>query len=206
MIAHKENGTDFVGGFLCTNYVHNGGMIYGYARVSSDGQSVDAQVRQLEAAGCAKVYRETASGTASDRAQLRKVLAVLAVGDVLLVTRLDRLARSTRDLLNTLATVTEAGAGFRALDSAWADTTTPHGRLLVTILGGLAEFERSLIAARTGEGRARAVAKGVKMGPKFKLSPYQREEAAKRRQAGENVVDIARSYNVSHSTICRLQP
>lgn len=195
-----------MGVFLCTNYVHNDDMIYGYAQVSSDGQSVDAQVRQLEAAGCAKVYRETASGASPDRAQLRKVLAVLAAGDVLLVTRLDRLARSTRDLLNTLATVMEAGAGFRALDSAWADTTTPHGRLLVTILGGLAEFERSLIAARTGEGRARAIAKGVKMGPKFKLSPYQRAEAAKRRQAGETVVDIARSYNVSHSTICRLQP
>lgn len=205
-ITHKKYDIEILRGFLCTIYVHNDRMIYGYARVSSDGQSLEAQVRQLEDAGCAKVYRETASGASSDRAQLRKAIIALGAGDVLLVTRLDRLARSTRDLLNTLATVTNAGAGFRALDSAWADTTTPHGRLLVTVLGGLAEFERTLIASRTGEGRARAVARGVKMGPKFKLTPHQRAEAAKRRQAGENVVDIARSYNVSHSTICRLQP
>lgn len=162
-------------------------------------------MRQLEDAGCAKVYRETASGASSDRVQLRKVIAILTAGDVLLVTRLDRLARSTRDLLNTLATVTDAGAGFRALDSAWADTTTPHGRLLVTILGGLAEFERTLIASRTGEGRARAMARGVRMGRKPKLTEHQRAEALRRREAGERVTEIARSYNVSHSAISRLE-
>ncbi|TXM96375.1 recombinase family protein [Methylobacterium sp. WL64] len=179
-------------------------MIYGYARVSTDGQSVDAQVRQLTEAGCAKIFQETASGAKSDRTQLRKAITALGPGDVLVVTRLDRLARSTRDLLNTLAMVTEAGAGFRSLDNGWADTTTPHGRLLVTILGGLAEFERSLILSRTGEGRARAMARGVRMGRKPKLSPHQRVEALQRRDAGENVTDIARSYNVSHSTISRL--
>ncbi|WP_267426744.1 recombinase family protein [Methylobacterium sp. GC_Met_2] len=179
-------------------------MIYGYARVSTDGQSVDAQVRQLTDAGCAKIFRETASGAASDRAQLRKAIAALGSDDVLVVTRLDRLARSTRDLLNTLAAISEAGAGFRCLDNGWADTTTPHGRLLVTILGGLAEFERTLIASRTGEGRERAKARGVRMGRKPKLSMHQRREALQRREAGENVTDIARTYNVSHSTISRL--
>ena len=123
---------------------------------------------------------------------------------MLLVTRLDRLARSTRDLLNILGTITEKGAGFRSLGDTWADTTTPHGRLIVTVLGGLAEFERELIRSRTGEGRARAIAKGVKMGRRPKLTAHQTVEARARRDAGETLVSIARSYNVSHSTISRL--
>ena len=139
-------------------------MIYGYARVSTDGQSVAAQVAALNAAGAGKVFREVASGAKTERAQLHKAIAALEAGDVLMVTRLDRLARSTRDLLNTLAAVTERKAGFRSLGDAWADTTTPHGRLMLTVLGGLAEFERDLIRTRTGEGRARAVARGQKMG------------------------------------------
>src|ERR1700738_3846384 len=114
-------------------------MKYGYARVSTDGQSVEAQVRQLTKAGCKKVFRETASGVKTDRSQLRKALDQLDAGDVLMVTRLDRLARSTRDLLNTLATVTDRKAGFRSLGDAWADTTTAHGRLMLTVLGGLAD-------------------------------------------------------------------
>jgi DNA invertase Pin-like site-specific DNA recombinase len=159
-------------------------MIYGYARVSTDGQSVDAQVKQLRAAGAEKVFRETASGAKTDRAQLARVIGQLDKGDVLMVTRLDRLARSTRDLLNTLAKVTGKDAGFRSLKDAWADTTTAHGRLMVTILGGLAEFESDLIRARTGEGRERAKAKGVKMGRKPKLTDHQKREAIKRRDHG----------------------
>ena len=180
-------------------------MIYGYARVSTDGQSVDAQVRQLTKAGCAKVFRETASGAKTERAQLRRALAQLAEGDALMVTRLDRLARSTRDLLNTLATITERKAGFRSLGDAWADTTTAHGRLMLTVLGGLAEFERELIRARTGEGRARAVARGVRLGRKPKLTPHQQKEALARRERGEETLaEIGRSYNVSGWTISRL--
>ena len=180
-------------------------MICGYARVSTDGQSVDAQVRQLRAVGCKKVYRETASGAKTDRAQLRRALDKLTAGDVLMVTRLDRLARSTRDLLNTLAAVTAKEAGFRSLGDRWANTTTPHGRLMLTVLGGLAEFERELIRARTGEGRARAIARGVKMGRKPKLTAHQRREAIKRRDKGEPLREIAQSYAVSHSTISRLR-
>jgi DNA invertase Pin-like site-specific DNA recombinase len=180
-------------------------MIYGYARVSTDGQSVDAQVKQLKAAGVEKVYRETASGARSDRAQLRLALAQLGKGDVLTVTRLDRLARSTRDLLNTLDTIAKAGAGFRSLGDAWADTTSAHGRLMLTILGGLAEFERELIHARTSEGRARAKAQGVKMGRPSKLTDHQRKEAIRRREKGEETLaEIGRSYNVSGWTIARL--
>jgi DNA invertase Pin-like site-specific DNA recombinase len=137
---------------------------------------------------------------------LRRALAELDKGDMLMVTRLDRLARSTRDLLNTLAAITGRGAGFRSLGDTWADTTTAHGRLMLTVLGGLAEFERELIRARTGEGRERARAQGVKMGPKFKLTPHQMREAIRRRDRnGEPVREIARTYNVSHSMISRLK-
>ncbi len=183
------------------------GMIHGFARVSTDGQSVAAQVAALQDAGAGKVWREVASGAQTNRAQLRRAIAALEPGDVLMVTRLDRLARSTRDLLNTLATITGKGAGFRSLADAWADTTTPHGRLMLTVLGGLAEFERELIRARTGEGRARAVANGVKLGRKPKLTPHQQREAVKRRESGgETLAEIGRSYNVSGWTISRLTP
>src|SRR6266403_5197787 len=137
-----------------------------WSRLSTDGQSVGAQVRQLTKAGCKKVFREVASGAKTDRAQLRRLLDELEEGDVLSVTRL---ARSTRDLLNTLAAITAKKAGFKSIGDTWADTTTSHGRLMMTVLGGLAEFERDLIRARTGEGRARAVARRPS-----KLTPHQR--------------------------------
>jgi DNA invertase Pin-like site-specific DNA recombinase len=180
-------------------------MICSYARVSTDGQSVAAQVAALRAAGANKVFREVASGAQAERVGLGRAIAALHAGDVLVVTRLDRLARSTRDLLNTLAAIAARQAGFRSLGDAWADTTTPHGRLMLTVLGRLAEFERDLIRARTSEGRERAKARGVKLGRKPKLTPHQRREAIKRRDSGrETLADIARSYNVSHSTISRL--
>jgi len=147
-----------------------------------------------------------ASGAKTDRAKLRRLLDQLDAGDVLMVTRLDRLARSTRDLLNTLAAIADRKAGFRSIGDTWADTTTSHARLMLTVLGGLAEFERDLIRARTGEGRARAVARGQKMGRPPKLTADQQKEAIKRRDEGdETLADIARSYNVSPATISRLQ-
>jgi DNA invertase Pin-like site-specific DNA recombinase len=121
-----------------------------------------------------------------------------------LVTRLDRLARSTLDLLNTLDTVAKAGAGFRSIADTWADTTTPHGKLMLTILGGLAEFERSLILTRTGEGRTRAMARGVKFGRKKKLTPHQTQEAIRRRDEGESLSEIGRLFGVNYQTIGRL--
>jgi DNA invertase Pin-like site-specific DNA recombinase len=179
-------------------------MIVGYARVSTDGQSLEAQHTALSAAGAEKVFAEKVSGAQTDRKQLAKAIAALSSSDVLLVTRLDRLARSTRDLLNVLATVSEKGAGFRSIADAWADTTTAHGRLMLTVLGGLAEFERELIKARTDEGRKRAQGRGVKFGRKPKLTAHQIAEALARRQAGKALTEIGRSYNVSHSTISRL--
>jgi DNA invertase Pin-like site-specific DNA recombinase len=179
-------------------------MIMGYARVSTDGQGLDAQHAALRDAGCAKVFAEKQSGAKTDRQQLARAIAALAAGDTLIVTKLDRLARSTRDLLNTLAAIAEAGATFKSLGDQWCDTTTPHGRLMLTVLGGLAEFERHLILARTTEGRKRAQARGIRFGRKPKLTAHQQQEALARRAGGEALVDIARTYNVSHSTISRL--
>src|SRR6516164_4400967 len=163
--------------------------IYGYARVSTDGQTLASQDAQLHAAGCAKVYSEKVSGARIDRPELAKVLRRLGEGDVLMVTRLDRLARSTRDLLNILDTIGKAGAGFKSLADTWADTTTAHGRLMLTILGGLAEFERELIAARTGEGRKRAKARGVRFGRPPSLTAHQRQEAIQRLAEGVTQAD-----------------
>ena len=179
-------------------------MIVGYARVSTDGQTLDLQLAALRGAGAERVFSEKISGAVTDRKALGRAIDALGHGDVLLVTRLDRLARSTRDLLNVLDAVGKAGAGFRSLADAWADTTTAHGRLMLTILGGLAEFERSLILARTSEGRTRAKARGVRFGRKPALTAHQQREALARRATGESLVEIARSYAVSHSTISRL--
>jgi DNA invertase Pin-like site-specific DNA recombinase len=181
-------------------------MIFGYARVSIDGQSVDSQLRELRAAGAVKVFREIASGAKTDRAQLRRLIDHLSPGDIVIVTRLDRLARSTRDLLNTMAAITEKKrAGFRSLGDAWADTTTPHGRLMLTVLGGLAEFERELIRVRTGEGRARAKRRGVRLGRPPKLSLEQRRDLLRRLEEGEETrAELARRYNLHPSTISRI--
>ena len=133
------------------------------------------------------------------------MLKRLDTGDMLIVTRLDRLARSTRDLLNILDDIAKRGAGFKSLHDTWADTTSAHGRLMVTILAGLAEFERELILARTSDGRARAKARGVRLGRPTALTAHQRAEALQRLANGEVQADLARSYGVSQATISRLQ-
>jgi DNA invertase Pin-like site-specific DNA recombinase len=180
--------------------------VYGYARVSTEGQTLAGQEAALASAGAVKVFAEKISGaSAGNRKALAHALKSLQRGDVLLVTRLDRLARSTRDLLNVLDAIAKAGAGFRSLADSWADTTTPHGRLMLTVLGGLAEFERELIRARTSEGRERAKARGVHMGRPAALNRDQQREAMARREAGEALTDIARTFGVSHTTIGRLR-
>src|SRR5439155_21728295 len=178
--------------------------LFGYARVSTRDQNLVAQDAELRAAGCAKVFKEKISGAKTDRPELVKAIGRLEAGDVLVVTRLDRLARSTRDLLNVIAAIAERGAGFKSLKDAWADTTSAHGRLMLTVLGGLAEFERELIRARTGEGRKRAKERGVRFGRPRKLTPHQRQEALQRLAAGETYADVARTYNVDATTIGRL--
>ena len=178
--------------------------IIGYARVSTTDQDLDGQLAALKAAGAAMIFREKISGVRADRPQLKKMVAALRRGDLVIVTRLDRLGRSVRELLNLLAEFDKLGVGFRSLADPWCDTTTAHGRLMLTVLGGLAEFERELIRQRTGEGRARALAAGVRFGRKPKLSDFQRKEAMARRGNGETLAQIARSYAVSVSMISRL--
>jgi DNA invertase Pin-like site-specific DNA recombinase len=181
-------------------------MDIGYARVSTNGQTLDAQLASLKAAGCTKIFSEKQSGVKTDRAALAKAIAKLSAGDVLIVTKIDRLARSTRDLLNTIHAITAKGAGFKSLGDALIDTTTAHGELMLGILAVLAQFERRLIIDRTSEGRAIAKAKGTHMGRPSKLTLFQRDEAIARLRAGtETVSDIGRSYGVSHATISRLQ-
>jgi DNA invertase Pin-like site-specific DNA recombinase len=178
---------------------------YGYARVSTDGQTLASQEAELTAAGCAKVYSEKVSGARTDRVELAKVLKRIEAGDLLIVTRLDRLARSTRDLLNILHALADKGARFKSLGDPWADTTTPQGELLVTILAGFATFERHLIKSRTDEGRKRAKARGVRFGRPSKLDAHQRQEALQRLANGETLVAVARTYGVDATTIGRLQ-
>ena len=179
-------------------------MIYGYARVSTNGQNLAAQQSVLKEAGAETLFSEKVSGAQGTRRQLERCLAGLAEGDVLIVTRLDRLARSTRDLLNIVERISEKGAEFRSLAEVWADTTTPSGRLMLTVLGGIAEFERDLIRSRTAEGRARAKAAGKSLGRPFKLTAHQQAEVRARKARGESVREIACSYNVSASTISRV--
>lgn len=178
---------------------------YGYARVSTEDQTLDAQIEALNAAGCDEIFQERISDAKADRQQLSRLLAKIGKSDLLIVTRLDRLARSTRELLNIFDTLAKRGAQFRSLADRWSDTTTPHGRLMLTVLGGLAEFERELIRSRTGEGRARAKARGVHMGRPSKLTPHQKREAMKALADGTATqADLARRFNLSASTISRL--
>ena len=178
--------------------------IIGYARVSTQDQKLDGQIEALTAAGAGKIYREKISGARADRPQLARLMDGLRAGDVVMVCKLDRLGRSTRELLDLIHRIGEVGAAFKSLGDPLWDTSTPQGRLLATMLSGIAEFERDLIRERTGEGRKRAQAAGVKFGRKPKLTPYQREEAIRRRNAGETLVEIARSYAVDISMISRL--
>lgn len=182
-------------------------MLYGYCRVSTTGQSLDAQREALQAAGCERIFEERVSGAKSDRRELARLLAAVeghGPGAIVVVTRLDRLARSTLDLLSTLDRIANAGAGFRSLADTWADTTTPHGRLMVTVLGGLAAFERELIIARTREGRARARARGVHLGRPAKLTPAQRQHVRQALAEGETQAELARRLAVSPATISRM--
>jgi DNA invertase Pin-like site-specific DNA recombinase len=180
-------------------------MILGYARVSTQGQTLEHQSEALRGAGCSMVFAEKASGVKTGREQLRALLNTLEPGSTVIVTRLDRLARSTIDLLTILKSIADRGCHFKSLADPWADTSTPAGRLILTVLGGLAEFERELIKARTSEGRERAIKAGIRMGRKPKLSPYQIAEVRERKSNGESTRQLARSYGVSANTISRVR-
>ena len=180
--------------------------LFGYARVSTYGQTLDTQHEQLRAAGCGVVYREKVSGAQADRRELVRMLRQVRAGDVVVVTRIDRLARSTFDLFAIVKQIADAGAQFRSLAEPWADTGTSTGRLMLAVLGGLADVERDLIRTRTSEGRSRATARGQHMGRPPALTPQQQAEARQRRAEGATLKELALSYNVGIATISRLKP
>jgi len=178
----------------------------GYARVSTYGQTLEVQLEQLRAAGCTRIYREKVTGVRPDRRELLKLLKGLLPGEVVTVTRIDRLARITFDLFDIGKRIVDTKAHFRSLAEPWADTGTSTGRLMIAVLGGLADVERDLIRTRTAEGRARAKRRGQHMGRPPRLTPAQKSEARRRRAEGATLTELARSYDVSPSTISRLRP
>ena len=176
----------------------------GYARVSTYGQTLDAQLEQLRAERCGRIYREKVTGAHNDRRELLKMLKHLAPSDVVTVTRIDRLARSTFDLFAIVKQIVDTNAQFRSLAEPWADTGTSTGRLMIAVLGGLADVERDLIRTRTAEGRSRAQKRGQHMGRPPKLTDAQKAEARRRRAQGATLAELARSYHVGKSTISRV--
>jgi DNA invertase Pin-like site-specific DNA recombinase len=184
--------------------MQNESMIYGYARVSTAAQDESSQVRELKAAGCEKVFREKITGTTADRPQLAKLMKRVAPGDVVITSAVDRLSRDTTDLLVIAREVQRAGAGIHSLAEPYLDTTSDFAEVVFAILGVAAKLERRRTLERTARGRADAKEKGVKFGRKPTLTPHQQKEARARLDAGETQRSVARSYNVSQSTISRL--
>src|ERR1700730_3820320 len=171
----------------------------GYARLSTYGQTLDAQLKQLRRAGCTKIYREKADGARPDRRELLKLLNALAPGAVVMVTRIDRLARSTFDLFGIVKRIVDAKAHFRSLAEPWADTRTSTGRLMMSVLGGLADVERDLIRTRTAEGRSRAQKRGQHMGRPRKLTAAQQAEARRRRPEGATLSERGPTFRAGTS-------
>lgn len=186
--------------------MQNPGMIYGYARVSTASQDLAPHVAQLKAAGCERIFREKITGTTADRPELRKLIGRLAPGDVVVIPAVDRLSRDTTDLLVIAREMQRKGAGIRSLAEPFLDTTSDFAEIVFAILGVAAKLERRRILERTARGREDAKAKGVKFGRKPKLTPHQEREAQQRIAAGETQRSVARSYNVSQSTISRRAP
>ena len=179
-------------------------MRYGYARVSAETQDYAAQVDALKAAGCERIYSEKASGKSTNgRPELAKLMKALLPGDVVAVTKLDRIARSSRDLHNIIGDLKERGCGFTSLGDLWCDTTSDVGRLVLAIMGGIAEFERELIRKRCEDGIERAKAKGTKFGRTSVLDPGQRRKIAERYAAGETMRELALDYGCGEATIWR---
>ena len=179
-------------------------MLIGYARVSTQGQDLDQQRAALSAAGCIRIFEEKASGAKRDRPELARMLDHLRAGDVVTITRLDRLARSTRDLLDIAERIKEADAGLCSLAEPWADTTTPAGRMVLTVFAGIADFERSLIVERTSAGRIAAKARGVRFGPSPALSAEQIAHARKLiHEDKKPVAEVAQLLGVHRATIYR---
>jgi DNA invertase Pin-like site-specific DNA recombinase len=179
-------------------------MKYGYARVSTSNQDYELQVEQLKAAGCERIFAEKVSGKSTDgRREFQRLMKALNPGDTVVVTKLDRLARSSRDLLNILHDLEQGACGFVSLGETWCDTTTDIGKLVITIMSGIGQFERSLILSRTEVGIAKARAQGKKFGRPSALDVGQKRKIAERYANGETMAELAAEYEVGEATIFR---
>jgi DNA invertase Pin-like site-specific DNA recombinase len=178
-------------------------MNIGYARVSTDDQDLSLQLSALRKAKCRRLFQEKISGARADRPELQRMLDQLREGDTVVVWRLDRLARSTRNLLELCETINAAGAGLRSIGEPWADTTSPAGKMVLTVFGGIAEFERALIRERTGFGRKAAKKRGVKFGRPSKLTTEQAALIVRLSDEGQSAAKIAETFGVHETTIYR---
>jgi DNA invertase Pin-like site-specific DNA recombinase len=178
-------------------------MKYGYARVSTDDQNSALQLDALKRAGCKKIFTdEGLSGATTSRPSLLRCLKTLKAGDTLTVWKLDRLARSVRDLIAIIEDLSKRNVNFRSLTEE-ISTTTPGGKLVFHIFAAIAEFERGIIRERTQAGITEAKRRGVKFGRKGILKDYQVEHALQLIGQGENVTDIAASLRVGRATLYR---
>jgi DNA invertase Pin-like site-specific DNA recombinase len=178
-------------------------MRIGYARVSTEDQDLTFQLHALKEAGCKRIYQEKASGAYAERKELDKMLSDLREGDTLIVWRLDRLARSTRKLLEITDQLNNTGAYFRSISEPWADTTSHSGRMVMTIFAGIAEFERELIKERTSTGRYSAKKRGVKFGRPPKLNEEQKALIKRLISEGQSIKSVAKTMSTHASTIYR---
>lgn len=178
-------------------------MLIGYARVSTEDQDLTLQRAALKGAGCQRIYEEKISGAKRARPELNRLLDHLRVGDVVVVSRLDRLARSTRDLLDIAEQLKTAQAGLRSLHEPWADTTSPAGRMVLTVFAGIAEFERELIHERTRTGRVAAQARGVRFGRPPKLTSEHIQLAQRLIGEGRSIPAVAKILKVHRATLYR---
>ena len=178
-------------------------MKIGYARVSTAEQHLSIQLAELKKAGCEKIYKEKITGTHQNRPELKRMIDHLRSGDQVVIWKLDRLARSTRDLLDICDQISSAKASFKSISETWADTTTAGGKMILTVFAGIAEFERDLIVERTASGRAAAQKRGVKFGRPGKLSPGQLEAIKGLLAKGKTVKAVAEAFKMHPSTIYR---
>ena len=177
--------------------------LIGYARVSTREQDLSNQQDTMKAAGCERIFAEKTTGRHRQRPELMALLNYIRAGDVVVVTRLDRLARNTRDLLDLAEQLQSAGVGLKSLAEPWADTTSPASKVLLTILAGVAEFERGLIAERTTAGRQAAKERGIKFGPPAKVDAQKLALIRSALGGGQTVGQVAAGLGVHPSTIYR---